>query len=680
MSDFLFEIFSEEIPARMQQAACQALKDHFENGLAEKNLSFERVETAVTPRRLAISIQGLPATQADEVLERKGPAVNAPQKAIDGFLESVQLSLDQLDQRDLDKKGVFYFAALTQKGQATGEILAALISRFLQSYRWPKSMRWGSSDFSWVRPIHTLVALFDGEILPVPAPHPGVTVGRVSYGHRFMAPDAFEVQTWAQYNQALRDRFVILRAEERAEKIQAGYQEKASDRELVLPETAQAQAKQVAGLVEWPVVCVGHFAKDFLQMPVEVLTTSMWTHQYYTPLYDTQGALSHAFVFTANIDPEAGVDAIIAGNEAVLQARLQDAQFFWRADQKASLDAWNEKLKAQTFHEKLGTVYQRLERFEKMAAQLDDANDALKQACRYAKADLASQMVAEFPELQGVMGGYYLAHHGYDSEVCQAVRQHYQDQGQTDKTAAQLALIERLDTLTSFFAVGIQPTSSKDPYALRRAALGIIRLCVDHGIKMDVERLIQTNYLSVVSDEKIDYAVYSQQLRQFILDRFRYYLKETYAHDVIDATLRSSWFVESLDFARAVQACQVLTAVLKTPQGHNLVMAFDRVDRILGEAQERDPVAEDVFQHSIETALCKVVQALEKTVPDLVKTGQFEAVLGQFEALYDPLNAFFEGVLVNDPDAKIAANRRSLLQLLRSVMQCCFQFGSIEKS
>jgi len=260
------------------------------------------------------------------------------------------------------------------------------------------------------------------------------------------------------------------------------------------------------------------------------------------------------------------------------------------------------------------------------------------------------------------------------------VRQHYQDQGQTDKTAAQLALIERLDTLTSFFAVGIQPTSSKDPYALRRAALGMIRLCVDHGIKMDVERLIQTNYLSVVSDEKIDYAVYSQQLRQFILDRFRYYLKETYAHDVIDATLRSSWFVESLDFARAVQACQVLTAVLKTPQGHNLVMAFDRVDRILGDAQERAPVAEDVFQHPVETALCEVVQALEKTVPDLVKTGQFEAVLGQFEALYDPLNAFFEGVLVNDPDATIAANRRSLLQLLRSVMQCCFQFGSIEKS
>lgn len=679
MSEFILEIFSEEIPARMQKAACQALQYHFVQGLADHNLQFEHIKSAVTPRRLALCVQGLPAAQADTETERKGPAIDAPQQAIDGFLASVQLGLDQLEQRDLGKKGVFYFAKLQQKGLPTSEILAQLITRFLQSYRWPKSMRWGNEEFTWVRPMHSLVALFAGEILPLPAPHSFVAVGRTSYGHRFMAPEAFEVKSWDQYQHALRDRYVVLDATERAEMIAEGYAKVTEEKGLALWDSVYGQAAQVAGLVEWPVICTGQFDAAFLEIPAEVLTTSMWSHQFYTPLYTAEGKLSNTFVFTANMIPAEGMAKIITGNEAVLQARLQDAQFFWQADLKASIEDWNASLKNQTFHAKLGSVYDRLTRFEKLAACIDVSSEPLKLACRYAKADLVSEMVGEFPELQGVMGGYYLQAKGFDADVCAAVSQQYTDQGQTDVVAVQLAVIERLETLTSFFAVGIQPTSSKDPFALRRAALGIIRLAVAHDLKLDFAGLAEANYIALEVADKVDYAAYSADLNRFMVDRLRYFLKESYDHDVIESVLGSQWFVEGMGFARAAAACKVLSVRLVLEDGQALLQAFDRINGILGPAVEGAVLDEALLQKPAEQELLQQIMTAEVQVLSMMQDGKLAEALVALQSVLQPLENFFEAVLVNDPDAAVASSRRSLLHRFRTLILRCVDFSALVK-
>ncbi|MAP24149.1 MAG: glycine--tRNA ligase subunit beta [Rickettsiales bacterium] len=679
MSEFILEIFSEEIPARMQKAACQALQDHFAQGLADHNLQFEHIKSVVTPRRLALCVQGLPVAQADTETERKGPAVDAPQQAIDGFLASVQLGLDQLEQRDLGKKGVFYFAKLQQKGLPTSEILAQLTTRFLQSYRWPKSMRWGNEEFTWVRPMHSLVALFAGEVLPVPAPHSFVSVGRTSYGHRFMAPEPFVVESWDQYQHALRDRYVVLDPAERTEMIADGYAKVAAEKGLALKESAQAHAAQVAGLVEWPVICTGQFDAAFLEIPAEVLTTSMWSHQFFTPLYTAEDILSNTFVFTANMAPTDGMAEIVAGNEAVLQARLQDAQFFWQTDLEASIEGWNDSLKNQTFHAKLGSVHERLTRFEKLAACIDVSSEPLKLACRYAKADLASEMVGEFPELQGVMGGYYLQAKGFDAAVCTAVSQQYSDQDQTDMVAVQMAVIERLETLSSFFAVGIQPTSSKDPFALRRAALGIIRLAVAHNLKLDFAALAKANYGALDVADKVDYAAYSADLNRFMVDRLRYFLKENYDYDVIESVLGSQWFVEGMDFARAAEACAVLTEDLRKAEGQALLQAFDRINGIFGSGVEGTVLDEALLQKPAEKNLLKQMMTAEIQVLSLMQEGKLAEALAALQPVLQPLENFFEEVLVNDPDLAVASSRRALLHRLRTLMLRFVNFSALVK-
>jgi glycyl-tRNA synthetase beta chain len=528
--------------------------------------------------------------------------------------------------------------------------------------------------------MHSLVALFAGEVLPVLAPHSFVSVGRISYGHRFMAPEAFEVESWDQYQQALRDRYVILNAGERAEMIAVGYAKVAEEKGLVLSwYEIYDQAVQVAGLVEWPVICTGQFDDAFLEIPAEVLTTSMWSHQFYTPLYTAEGNLSNTFVFTANMAPAEGMAKIVAGNEAVLQARLQDAQFFWQADLKASIEDWNASLKTQAFHAKLGSVYDRLGRFEKLAACIDASSETLKLACRYAKADLASDMVGEFPELQGVMGGYYLQAKGFDVDVCAAVSQQYTDQGQTDMVAVQLAVIERLETLTSFFAVGIQPTSSKDPFALRRAALGIIRLAVAHNLKLDFTGLAEANYIALDVADKVDYAAYSADLNRFMVDRLRYFLKESYDHDVIESVLGSQWFVEGMDFARAAEACKVLSVRLVSENGQALLQAFDRLNGILGPAVEGTVLDEALLQKPAEQELLQQIMAAETQVLDLMQDGKLAESLVALQPVLQPLEDFFEAVLVNDPDAAMASSRRALLNRLRTLMLRCVDFSALVK-
>lgn len=680
MSTFVLEIFSEEIPSRMQAAARAELHSFFQKGLTEHHLAFSEIDSYVTPRRLVLHITGLPAAQEDQQEEKKGPRVDAPEKAIQGFLASNGLTLDQCTQRDLGKKGTFFFAEIFQKGRAAPEILAELTDGFLTSMRWPKSMRWGAGcAFAWVRPIHHIMLLFDGEPVAFEPPHPGIQTGALSYGHRFMAPGPFEVASWKGYQDKLLAHKVVLSSAKREELISAGYEEKAAALNARLPDAVAQQVQEVAGLVEWPVVCMGRIPEAFLQIPSEVLTTSMWEHQYFTPLYDTQtGALRPEFLFTSNIQAPEGMDQVLQGNESVLRARLQDALFFWETDQKKSLDQWNDHLKKQIFHEKLGTVHERLHRFQVLADLIAPADDDLKEAIAYSKADLASDMVGEFPELQGVMGGYYLAKKGFKPVVCEAVRCQYGDQGFPSKTAALLAFVQKAEALGSFFAVGIQPTSSKDPYALRRAALGLIKIALEHELLIDFLALFEGVWQAVDSSEKVPLESYHATLKTFVLERFRHFLKNDFAPEVAQSVLGAPWIYG--DLSKGHRFCQALTEIRDTEHGKAVLKSFDRVHSLLTASKEletKTQVDPSLFQKESETAVWDYAQKVQQSHASALEGGDLTALFGALAPLWDLLTALFDEVMIHDPDPKIQANRLALLREIDALFLSILDFRAL---
>jgi glycyl-tRNA synthetase beta chain len=682
MSSFILEIFSEEIPSRMQEHGRQSLESFFQKNLQEKAISFSKIESYVTPRRLVLHIEGMPENQADQEEEKKGPKIDAPEKAIHGFLSSNNLTREQCEERELENKGTFLFAKICIKGQKTSTILSDLTTQFLKSMSWPKSMRWGICDFTWVRPIHHILLLFDGMPIDFSPPHSGITSGAYAYGHRFMAPDVFQVNTWTTYQKGLLNHNVILEQEERQKKILMGYQKNAEELGAQLPDDIEYQVKEVAGLVEWPVVCLGEFSSEFLEIPPEVLTTSMWEHQYFTPLYEkSTGALRPQFLFTSNIQSSQGMQQIIKGNEAVLRARLQDAKFFWDNDQKKSVDIWNNRLKTQIFHEKIGTVHERIDRFKVLAKAIDPENKELEIAVTYAKSDLASEMVGEFPELQGVMGSYYLSRKGFSPQVCEAIRFQYQDQGFPSQTAAFLAFIQKLETLGAFFAVGIHPTSSKDPYALRRAALGLIRTVLEQNMAVEFSALFESVYQLVKSEEKQDLASYQASLKKFLLERFRYYLRNEFSPKIVEALLKAPWIYS--DFSKAYNFCCALNEVLETDQGRKVVMAFDRVHSLLEASKNKEfqrvdlEISPDLFQKSSEHAVWKHVKILQKTHKNTLKNGDLRAIFDSFEPFFELLNTLFEEVLIHDLEPKVQANRLRMLKAIDDLFLSVLNFSAL---
>jgi glycyl-tRNA synthetase beta chain len=663
MPDLLIELFSEEIPARMQARAREDLKKLVTDGLVAAGLTYASAGAFSTPRRLTLTVQGLDAASRPVREERKGPRTDAPAAAIDGFLRSTGLTMDQLEKRD-DKKAQVWFAVIERPGRPAADIVAEVLESAIRTFPWPKSMRWGSGSLRWVRPLQSILCLMTTEAGAevVPLSVDGISAGNTTEGHRFMAPGRFAVASFDDYRARLARAHVILDAADREAKIWHDANTLAFARGLEVVPDAGLLA-EVAGLVEWPVVLMGAIGDDFLHLPPEVLQTSMREHQKFFSVKNPKTGRIEGFVTVANRDTADHGATILAGNQKVLSARLSDARFFWDNDlrrvQTEGMEGMAAGLAQVTFHNKLGSQADRVARIEALAREIAPLvgakPDLAAEAARIAKADLQSAMVGEFPELQGLMGRYYAVAAGHDDGVPEACEMHYKPLGPTDDVptapvSVAVALADKIDTLTGFWAIDEKPTGSKDPFALRRAALGIIRLVLENGVRVGLsevlpskifnhrtghslesvlrldqqyeELLNSTNILhsdieaantdgleSVIVEtleakgreldrvrneiehlqEEVERAaLLSRDLLAFFHDRLKVFLKdEGIRHDVIDACLAMPG---NDDLTLLVNRARALAAFLKTEDGTNLLQGFKRANNILSQAEAKDGV------------------------------------------------------------------------------------------
>ncbi len=657
MPQLLLELFSEEIPARMQAQATRDLERMVRDGLSAAGLITEGMKAFAGPRRLALVIEGLPVAQADRDEEVKGPRVASPDQAIDGFLRKTGLTREQLSERD----GV-WFGRIQTAGRPTVEIIAELVEATVRGFPWPKSMTWGSGKLRWVRPLQRILCVFDREVVPIS--FEGLTAGDLSQGHRFMGSgNVFRARDFDEYREALLGHYVVLDVEERKERILEGARTLCFARNLELVED-DGLLEEVAGLAEWPTPILGDMDPAFLDLPPEVIRTSMRTHQKYFAVRDpATGKLAPHFLVVANIAAEDGGKVIAAGNAKVLSARLSDARFFWDEDRKSGFDAWLEKLSGVTFHAKLGTMAERVERIAALAreiAPLVGADpDVAEKAARLAKADLASQMVGEFPELQGVMGRYYANAAGLDPMLADAIRDHYRPQGPGDVVPAApvsigVALADKLDTLVGFFSIDEKPTGSKDPYALRRAALGVIRIILESGKRLA---------LNSVS------GVQANDLMPFFADRLKVTLRDQGKRfDLVDAVFA----LNDDDLVRIVARVEALDGFLKTDDGANLLAGYRRAANILKAEEKKGPLPsgapDQVAEPAEEGALFAALKALGPKLDTALESEDFTAAMTALAALRAPVDAFFTAVLVNSDDAGERSNRLRLVQQVQSAM------------
>ena len=685
MPDLLIELFSEEIPARMQGKAREDLKKLVTDGLVEAGLTYASAGALSTPRRLCLTIDGLTAQSAAVREERKGPKTDAPQPAIDGFLRSTGLTLDQLEIRD-DKKGQLYFAVIEKPGRPAAEIIAQVLDTTIRNFPWPKSMRWGSGSLRWVRPLHSILCILTDEAGAevVDLNIDGIQSGNTTKGHRFMAPAAFTVSSFEDYTIKLKAAKVVLSSEDRAETIWHDATTMAFARGLELVEDKGLLA-EVAGLVEWPVVLLGDIADDFLGLPPEVLQTSMREHQKFFSVRNPKTGRIEAFVTVANRETADNGETILKGNLKVLSARLSDAKFFWENDLRmvktVGLEGMGEGLAAVTFHNKLGSQADRVARIAALASELAPAvgaaPDLASEAARVAKADLRSAMVGEFPELQGVMGGYYARAAGLPDAVAEACKGHYSPLGPSDDVptgpvSVAVALADKIDTLTGFWAIDEKPTGSKDPFALRRAALGVIRLVLTNDLSLSLSKMF----------EKANSDADAADLLSFFHDRLKVFLKDqNIRHDVIDAVLAMDG---NDDLTLVVKRAQALQATLATEDGANLIQGYKRAANILAQAEEKDGVeysfgAEVKFAETDEErALFAALDTAEAAIAPALKSQDFQTAMTALAALRAPIDAFFTAVQVNSENPIVRRNRLNLLSKIRSTCLSAADLGKIE--
>lgn len=690
MPDLLLELFSEEIPARMQAGAAQGLERLAVGALSDRGLLFEGIKTFAGPRRLTLVITGLPVKQADVREEIKGPKVDAPSAAIEGFLKKTGLARDQL-KIEKTPKGEVYIAVIEREGRETAAVLAEILPEAMAKLPWPKSMRWKPGvSTRWVRPLHAILCTFEGEV--VLFSFAGVSSGRHTQGHRFLAPGKIEVRHFDDYAAALKKAFVVLDAEERAAIIFEGVKQAAFVRGLeLIPD--EGLLGEVSGLVEWPVILVGTIEDQFMDVPPEILQTSMRTHQKYFALRDPKtGKMANRFALVANMVAEDGGAEIVAGNERVLRARLSDAKFFWDEDRKRTLESRVADLKGIVFQAKLGTQYERVERIAKLAGEIATKIGAdpkkTERAARLAKADLTSGVVGEFPELQGVMGRYYALHDKEDPEIADAVRDHYKPVGPSDavptaRIAIAVALADKLDSLTGFFAAGEKPTGSGDPFALRRAALGVIRILLESKIRLSLtwalnsaDRPFRESGAGAMGKQGGD------DVLPFLVDRLKVALRERgVRHDLIDAAFS---LTHEDDLVRLVARVEALQTFLKTDDGANLLAGYKRAANILKDEEKKDKkafigeVEETKLAEPAEKALyAALAKAKAEIAPALAKE-DFSGAMHHMAALRVPVDAFFDSVKVNAPDPGIRENRLHLLAELRATIHQIGDFSKIE--
>jgi len=735
MPDLLLELFSEEIPARMQARAAEDLKKLVTDGLVEAGLTYAGAGAFSTPRRLVLALEGLSAESPTLSEERKGPRADAPEKALEGFLRATGLTKDQLELRD-DKKGQTYFATIVKPGRPAEDILAEVIPATIRNFPWPKSMRWGAGPLRWVRPLHSILCILSDEAgaRVVPFDVDGLATGDTTEGHRFMAPGRFSVSGFDDYAAKLKKAHVVLSAEERADHIWHDATNMAFAAGLEVVEDKGLLA-EVAGLVEWPVVLMGEIGADFLALPPEVLQTSMREHQKFFSVRNPATGRIERFITVANRETADHGATILAGNGKVLAARLSDAKFFWENDlrvARADIALWTRSLENVTFHNRLGTQAARIDRIAALARDLAPAlgadPDQAETAARIAKADLSSEMVYEFPELQGLMGRYYASAAGYPAEVAAAAQDHYSPLGPSDDVptaplSVAVALADKLDTLAGFWAIDEKPTGSKDPYALRRAALGVIRLVLTNGLSLPLDRFIDAQLvrieaavnaaldedtLEALLGEIAEHGVFggafhalkdrlddlhedvlalenkvpdaSDDLLRFIHDRLKVHLKgEGIRHDVIDACLA---LPGADDLARLVRRAEALSAFLGSEDGENLLQGYKRAANILAQAEAKDGVeyrfgADVKFAETTEEkALFAALSEAGQAIAPALEADDFPAAMAVMAGLRAPIDAFFEAVQVNDENEILRRNR---LNLLHEITASCARIADLSR-
>ena len=688
MAEFLLELFGEEIPARMQKQAAEDLQSLFAEQLKANNLEFTTCIAHVTPRRLALVVDGLPIQQPDMLDERKGPKVGSPDGAIQGFLKGAGLdSLDQAQQRETDK-GVFWYAVTKRFGQPTADILPELVGKVITNFPWPKSMRWSAHKLSWVRPLHNILMVLNG--VPIVAklefgPTLSYTGTHYTRGHRFLAPEPFEVDCFSAYEAKLKQRFVILDRNERKAEIARQLHTAAAKEGLDLV-ADNGLLEEVTGLVEWPTVLIGSIDADYMDLPREVRQVTMRENQKYFTLANKDGSSAPRFAIVANVPGSDGGATIIAGNERVLRARLSDARFFWDQDLKVKLADRLQALEKVTFHAKLGTLREKAERISALARELakniPGCDPALAaKAGLLAKADLTSGMVGEFPELQGIMGGYYARQEGLGDAIADAIAEHYRPAGPNDfcptkPNSIAVALADKLDTLVGFFAIDELPTGSRDPYALRRAALGIIRLVLENKLHLPLISLIGKTTLihGKVADPS--------RILAFITDRLKVQLRdEAIGHTLVEAVLASN---AGDDLLRIVQRAKALQAFITTADGDPLLAAYRRAANILAiESKKASTTYGADFDDSLLSEVAEKYLGAHLKIAlgeahDLTDAGKYEDSMSVLAKLRPLLDAFFDQVLVNDPDPKLRQNRLKLLAAITQTFDAIADFSKIE--
>ncbi len=740
MPELLLELFSEEIPARMQSRAAEDLRRLVTEGLAAQGLAVGEAKAYATPRRLALVVEGVPAKSPDVSEERKGPRVNAPEQAIAGFLKSAGLkSIGEAQVVADPKKGDFYVARIDKPGRRAGEIIAEVVPAVASRFPWPKSMRWGAGRTTWVRPLHSVLCLLDGKVVPFTIE--GIEAGKETRGHRFHGNEPFAVAGAADYVAALKRHKVVLDAAERAALIAEQARALAKKHKLALVED-EALLAENAGLTEWPLVLMGHFDEAFLEVPGEVLTTAMKQHQKCFSLKDPRtGRLANRFLLVSNLTPKDGGKEIVAGNEKVIAARLSDARFFWQQDLKKPLDEMASALSGITFHEKLGTQKERVERVAELAFQIAGSVDAVpedaRRAAQLAKADLVSGMVGEFPELQGLMGRYYAEAAGTKPEIARAIELHYKPKGPSDTVprveegdavAVAVALADKLDTLVGFWRIDEKPTGSGDPYQLRRAALGVIRIVLENDLRLPLAHTIKEalriylfsaistqrfelfSFLGLPNDVELDISPknlvrvfrgehprilgdFEKNLVDgpladqidaqlaFFADRLKVHLREKGArHDLIDAVFSLGG---QDDLALIVKRVGALGAFLKTEDGASLLTGVKRAVNIIRDEERKDKRswagAADpaLLREREEIVLYEAIQKVKKDTVAAINVENFAGAMRALAELRPPVDAFFDKVTVNAPDASLRANRLALLSEIRAATLNVADFSKI---
>ena len=712
--DFLLELLSEEIPARMQAKARNDLSRMFAEGLAKAGLAHGRIEVWSTPRRLALIARAVPGETVAVREEVKGPRSSAPAQALEGFLRKTGLAREQLEERD----GV-WFAMIDRPGRAAVAVLGEAVVGIVREFPWPKSMRWGTASVSmsalrWVRPLHSIVALLGEEIVPVAIE--GVTCGATTLGHRFHHPGPITIGGASDYAEKLRACHVIVDHEERAAIVRDGAKAAAAAAGYALVED-EGLVVENAGLTEWPVPLLGTFDADYLDVPPEVIQLTARTNQKYFVMRGDEGQLAPAFVCTANIAANDDGTAIVEGNQRVLAARLSDARFFWEQDLKVPLDEQARKLEGIVFHEKLGSVADKVERVAKLARWLVEegivkgADPAqAERAARLAKADLVTGMVGEFPELQGVIGGYLAAAQGETKAVSDAIRDHYKPVGQGDEVptapvTVAVSLADKLDTICAFFSIDELPTGSKDPFALRRAAIGLINLVRENDLRLHFGQAVLLGWLGhaetqELSPKQASESSLGEQVADFLADRLEVALKaDGIRHDLVRAS-RDWHTVTDGRIDRIENRACALQALVETGEGRDLLAGYKRAANILkkeGPSDGRHPgldpgpalsagegtqvpgqARDDAVGPAEEIALVAALGEVERRADTAIAAEDFTAAMAALASLRAPIDAFFEGVIVNDPDPVIRARRLGLLARFRDAVHRVADFSKIE--